>query len=505
MNKIYPILISIAFCILCLSLPNAFVSDDIPGISKNVLIGTWKNITASSGHLLYLNGIISNSIFIIAGNESPIPYRLLNIIIHGITMILAWKLIKKIWNKDIAWIAVSLFAIHPMILESVIWISGLQYPLYTTLLLGSLLCYTNISASKKWWIGTLLCYILALLTSEKAFIFPLIIITYDLLIVQKDKRPWKQWLLFIGITIIPILFLMSQTTTRLTQINTTPSGEQFYNPLIQIPTAIGWYLRYFFYPNALTLYHSEENFVTMPNLIINSALTISYIWLTIIAWKKNKKTAFFLTLGIIALLPTLTPLKVAWIIAERYAYSTILSWSILIGYGVWWASSRLKKPMLAPIIIALIVGTYSIRSLNRVADWKNQDTLWIATSKTSPSDPKTHNNMGDVYARNGDLINALKEFSKAIELYPAYADAYHNAGNTLEQMKKPNEAITYYEKAIAINPTLWQSYTQLANIYYQQKDFQKTKEYLEKANAILPNVPAITDALKKINKELEGK
>jgi protein O-mannosyl-transferase len=43
----------------------------------------------------------------------------------------------------------------------------------------------------------------------------------------------------------------------------------------------------------------------------------------------------------------------------------------------------------------------------RNSDWQNQDTLWIATGKTAPSDPKTHNNLGDLYGRHGDLDRAI--------------------------------------------------------------------------------------------------
>ncbi len=69
-------------------------------------------------------------------------------------------------------------------------------------------------------------------------------------------------------------------------------------------------------------------------------------------------------------------------------------------------------------------------------DWKNQDTLWLATAKTSPSSHQNHNNLGDLYARRGEYEKAVEEFKKAIELKPDYGDAYHNLANVYHQIGK---------------------------------------------------------------------
>ncbi len=59
-----------------------------------------------------------------------------------------------------------------------------------------------------------------------------------------------------------------------------------------------------------------------------------------------------------------------------------------------------------------------IRTIVRNFDWRTPDSLYIATGRTAPSDPKTHNNLGDVYARRGDLQRAAYEFKLATEINP---------------------------------------------------------------------------------------
>jgi len=123
----------------------------------------------------------------------------------------------------------------------------------------------------------------------------------------------------------------------------------------------------------------------------------------------------------------------------------------------------------------------------RTHDWYNEDTLWIATSKTSPGYPNTWNNMGDVYSRHGDFSRALVSFQKAIQLDPMYAEAYHNAGETYVLLGDMDQAQAMYEKAVAYRPTLWQSWYALTIIAVRQQKYEKGLEMLTNALRINPN------------------
>ena len=80
--------------------------------------------------------------------------------------------------------------------------------------------------------------------------------------------------------------------------------------------------------------------------------------------------------------------------------------------------------------MAAIVVSLSIRTIVRNVDWKNEDNLWVATGKVAPSGAPIHNNLGDVYARHNDYPKAIEEFTRATQINPGYADAYHNLANT---------------------------------------------------------------------------
>ena len=140
------------------------------------------------------------------------------------------------------------------------------------------------------------------------------------------------------------------------------------------------------------------------------------------------------------------------------------------------------------------------RTIVRNNDWKNQDNLWLAAERTSPNSQQNNNNLGDLYARRGDLVKAVYYFQKAVEINPRYADAYHNLGNVNRNMGKTEEAIKSYEKALEINPNIWQSYQNIGAIYYKAQNREKALEYFEKALVLVPD----NEGLKKIVEELKA-
>jgi tetratricopeptide (TPR) repeat protein len=110
-----------------------------------------------------------------------------------------------------------------------------------------------------------------------------------------------------------------------------------------------------------------------------------------------------------------------------------------------------KKTQAAGYVIVLFILTsFTIRTIIRNFDWRNQDTLWVATDIYSPSSYFNHNNLGDMYMRQGDYVTSEKEFLKAIRLNPYYAEAYHNLGNLYKQAGYNDKAIAAFKKSISI-------------------------------------------------------
>ncbi|MFC1622758.1 hypothetical protein ACFL1Y_02080, partial [Patescibacteria group bacterium] len=278
------------------SLNNDFLSDDIPSIVQNKNIGefTWPGPA-------FLRSYLNDALYKI-WDFNPLPYRAVNILFHLGCVYLVFILFNKITNnKFLSFFIASVFSVHPIINEPIVWISGGLYPQYTFFVLLSLLFYIN--KNKKAYYLSLIFFALALLSSEKAVIFPLIILLYDVCF-DKIKKTWKKVLPYFILSGGWALIYLSRITQRVNDLQT-----QFYhenltlNPLYQIPTAISSYLELFFWPEKLTIYHTEMSFGLF-EFGIRALVVILFLILIVWVYKKSKKIFFWLVFFIISLLPT---------------------------------------------------------------------------------------------------------------------------------------------------------------------------------------------------------
>lgn len=464
------------------SLNNVFLSDDIAEIRDNPFIG---DLTyAVTSHPFGFIRLVLYWLAFHLGGLNPIFFRSINLFFHTGSTLLIYALLNLIHSKKLAFIVAAVFAVHPAIAEAVVWISGGMYAQYTFFFLLAFFFYVK-AARKFYWLS-IFCYLLALMSHPQMpillfLIFPLYEFGFGNL-----KKNWIKVLPFLLISMFYIFINIGALPERSTTLQSVHYQEKgIDNPLILIPVAISSYFELTFWPKTLTLYHSELIFGQI-EFIVRALITLIFIGLTLISFKVNKFIFFFLSLFWIALSPTLTPFRFNWIVAERYLYLPIVGILAVVALGLVRVEQMIKIKRIAYAVLVIIVVLSSARTIARNIDWKNEDNLWIATGKTSPSSPNTHNNLGDVYGRAGDKKRALQEFQKAIELKPNYGDAYHNLANTYRELGEIDKALENYQMAANLNPNLWQSYQNIAALYFDQKQYDQAIEYLQKAIQINP-------------------
>lgn len=421
----------------------------------------------------------------------------INIFFHLGSVLLLFTLLSFISKKSISFFAASLFAVHPIFIESVTWVSGRTYAQYSFFFLLALIFYIFSFKNRKYFYFSLFAFWLCLGSSEKSIVLFLVFVLYEYCFGSIRKN-WKKLsaYFFLAILYTGYFFLiLGKLGTRVSSLQAdTGASLGMDNPFLQIPVAITSYLWLIFWPADLTLYHSELSLSSL-NFIIRLIIFLGFLVLLFILNKKNRFVFFWLMLFIIALLPTLTPFRISWIVAERYVYLGAIGILVSIAVLLEKVSEIKKYKMQFYTAFFILLILLSVRTILRNSDWHNEDTLWVATAKTSPSSPNTHNNMGDVYSRHGDFKNAQEEFKRAIKIKPNYAEAYHNLANVYIKMGKKEDAIKNYQKAIFYNPSLWQSHLQLADIYLTGKKYKNAEEEIRKAIKINPGEIDLTNNL----------
>lgn len=475
------------------SLPNEFLSDDIAGIMQEKNIGNpfYFLVHQPINFFRYLNfGFVYNLFGL-----SPPFFRLMNILMHLGSVLIIFTIISMLYNRKLGLLVAGIFAVHPLLTEAVTWISGGIHAQYSFFVLLSFLLYL-LARSQKWqkkyYLSSLASFFIALFTTEKSAILPLILLCFEFSFGQL-KQNWKRTIPFFLLSGLAAVFVIfgGNFSSRVAALRSQYYQEEgLYNPLTQIPTAISSYLQLIVWPDKLTLYHSEMSFSNLQFLIMAVTTAVFFGLLIFFGLKKRYRQYFFwFAFFVVSLLPMLTPFKVAWIVAERYVYLGSLGIFVLFGLVLQKLGETTKNKYLVFGLWVMMIIALSVRTIIRNVDWKNQDNLWLAAGRTSPSSPQNHNNLGDLYARHGNLPKAAEEFLFAIKLKPDYGDAYHNLGNIYRQMGKNDLAAENYQKALSFNPNIWQSYQNLAVIYFEGGNIEKSIEMAKKAVEVNPGSP----------------
>lgn len=473
----------LVFAVYSNSLFGDFLSDDIAGIKSNPDISHFSY--AFSSYLPFFSppSFLNFLIYTFFGS-TPFFYHLLNIFLHLGSVLTIFVLGNFLFAFPAGLFIAGIFSVHPLLTEAVAWISAMPYTLSSFFLLLSLLLYLT-GKNRKIYLFSFFSFFLGLASNEKTVVFPLILFLYEFSFADL-KNHWKRLIPFFALSGFWAFLYFGKIGQRVSALQMSFYQEPgINNPLLQIPVAVSSYLQLLFWPVTLSFYHTELSF-TQSEFIIRLIIFIIYLIFIIYFFKKNRPIFFWLCFFLILLLPTLTPLRITWIVAERYAYLASLGIIIIISLLIQKTGETFKNQKAGYFLFGCLLVLLSWRTILRNFDFQNQDVLWLATAKTSPSSAQNHNNLGDYYARRGDLEKSAAEFQKAIELLPNYGDAYHNLGNIYAQMGKFDSAIENFQKAISINPGLWQSYQNIAGIYFDQGNIKEAAENLEKAIKVNP-------------------
>lgn len=466
-----------------------FVSDDISIIVENPSVGVFTRQFAQP--YVFMKSLLNFLMYSIGGGN-PAPFHILNIAFHIGSVYLLYFIVRFLHNKRTAIFASVLFAIHPIISEPVTWISGGVYVQYSFFLLASFLLFiihTELP-NKRYYMGSLILFLLALLTSEKSIVYPGILFLF-LISYSRFRKHWKDIIPYGILSLIWVAIYFSQYTVRV-QLHNYSFGNTAYieNPVFLIATAFTTYLRLIFWPDVLTIFHSEFLLNTVNTVLIwlGFGLLLSIL---IVSFMKKRSVFFWLSFFMLSLAITVLPLKISWIVAERYVYLGSSGIFVCVGILLNHLIDRKRYVRIIYSSFIVIVCLLMIRTIVRNKDWQTEEKLWTATVKSTPTNSVAHNSLGNVYRSKNDLPKAANEFHESIVLNPSYAEGYYNLADVYRLANQFDNALEYYQKSVKLNPTLWQSYQAIGAVYYLRKNYPQAITNTKKAIALQKNNPEL--------------
>src|SRR6266581_4865563 len=434
--------------------------------------------TTHLGHYIPLTWMTLGLDYLLWG-MNPVGYHLTNLLLHAANAVVFFFVVRRILTLALpspserghalavsAGVAALVFAIHPLRVESVAWVTERRDVLSGLFYLSTILMYLRACEREErgrgWYWGTVALFVGALLSKSMVVNLPVVLLILDVYPLRRlggSLGWWSEPARRIYVEKIPFVLLAATASAiavmSLFSIHAAASLAQLGVPSRLAISAHGlcFYLWKMILPVNLSPIYELPRTVSpwaMPFILsFGLAVAITAIVLTLRRRVLGLPAAWLAYL--VVLLPVLGIFQNgSQIAADRYTYLAGLGWAILAGAGLLSSWSRLPF-LLIGLVVIIPVGLGTL-TWNQVHVWHDSKTLWAHALAIDPNSSVAQNDFGEALAQQGKPAEAIEHYRQALNIKPDYADAHYNLGGALAQQGKLADAIHHYQRALQITP-----------------------------------------------------
>jgi tetratricopeptide (TPR) repeat protein len=493
------------------ALRGGFVWDDDVYVTHNVLLtapdGLWRIWFSLDSPSQYFPLVYTSFYFerMLWGLQAA-GYHAVNVVLHAANALLLWRLLLRLRIPG-AWIGAAIFALHPVQVESVAWITERKNVLMGLFFLLSLRAWVEFIDEKKpnrWWYYAmaLMSYALALAAKTTACTLPATL----LLILWLKRTPvgWRR----IG-QVLPFALLgagMGLVTVWWERFHQGTRGEYFsigpMERLLIACRAIWFYIGKFLWPARLTFSYPQWT------VSVSEATAWFWLFLTVAVgaaiWFARggfrKSFAIAAVFYVTTLAPVLGFIMLYTFrytfVADHYQYLACIGPAALAGAGVaaaveYWPGQR----RIISAVTMIILLTLGMLTWKQAGIYHSGDLLWRDTLAKNPACWLAWNNVGLDLLEKGQLDDAIKSFDKSLAINRHDPEASYNLGNAYLQKGNLEAAIAQYRRALDLNPNLTEAQSNLGNTLFQTGQTAEAIAHWQRAVELEPSNAAALNNL----------
>ena len=448
----------------------------------------WMFSTFYMGHYQPLSWMTLGLDYLLWGT-GPFGYHLTSLLLHAANAALFYFLTLRLLSLSTASAArglpvriaagfsALLFAIHPLRVESVAWVTERRDVLSGLFFLLTVLCYLKAVTGEKRDFArrmslALVVYGLSLLSKAAGMTLPLVLLVLDIYPLRRlgggperwfgpeCRRVWWEKMPFVLLAgACALAALLAQR-----EVGALRTLERYDVPyrLAQALFGLVFYLWKSLIPLGLSpLYEAPFYFNLSARIFFLSAVIV--LGLSIALWCARRSWPAGLASWVYYLLLLAPVLGFAQsgpqLVADRYSYLSCLGWAVLAGAGLlhgWraWVSGRIGREyfFVAVGMAGLVPVGLGALTWKQVQVWHDSERLWRRVLLVTPESSFGQNNLGDLLSQRGELREAMERVRYALKLNPRFAEAHYNLGNILYMRGELDEAMKHYREALRIRP-----------------------------------------------------
>jgi len=465
---------------------------------------------------------------------NPLPYHLLNVLVHAGSAILLWRVLRELGVRG-AWFGAALWALHPVMVESVAWITELKNTQSAFFYLLSILFFLKSDAEesdprmRRWrYAISLLFFGMAIASKSSTVMLPIV-----LLLCLWWKRERIGLRDAVRLTPFVLVSLASSVWTIWEQkFHSGALGSEFNLAWPERFALAGrdlcFYLGKLFWPHPLIYLYPrwQPATGTLFWIAVFAFFIVAVVFLLIVRATRTRPIAFAGAYFVVSLFPVLGFFNVYFFrysfVSDHFQYLAAIGPLALLGSAIAVGLSAFDLPSITRRFgYAAVLITLAAITFRQTLIYHNPETLWRNTIEKNPAAWLAHLNLGVLLKEKGDPDAAKAEYDQALQLnpnsyealnvlgvwelqrgrveegisnlrtslklYPSYAFASFNLGNALLQQGKLDEAITSLQDAVRSDPDYADAHGNLAVALSRANRLEEAVPHYKEALQWKPN------------------
>jgi protein O-mannosyl-transferase len=426
-------------------------------------------------------------------------HHVTNVLLHAATAILLFLVLRQmtatLWRS--AFVA-AVFAIHPLGVESVAWVTerkDILSGLFFMLTLGAYTCYVRNRGPFVWYAAALCFAALGLMSKPMLVTVPFVLLLLDYWPLQRFSTSIVRRLLLEKIPFLllsavacVVTFVMQQKTGAVKSLATVTMPMRIENAFVSCARYLG---KIFWPVDLAVLYPRQDQWPLL--LVIFSVALLTALCVAAVALRKKFPFAFtgwFWFAGM--LVPVIGLVQVGeQAMADRYVYLPQIGLYLLLAWLIADLTLRWRHRLLIlGSLAAVVLAALTLRARNQTSDWQNSETLWTHTLACTSNNLVAHYNYGNALLQKGDVNDAITQYQDALNIDPHDAVARNNLGTAMLKNGQVDEAINQYREAIQNDPGYILAHINLANQLLPKGQVDEAIAQYREALKIDPDDPA---------------
>ncbi|PWT78964.1 MAG: hypothetical protein C5B58_14500 [Acidobacteria bacterium] len=430
---------------------------------------------------------------------NPTGYHWVNLILHVANSLLIWAVLARLKVPG-AWLAGAIFALHPVQVESVAWITERKNVLMAFFFLLTLLAWIGFidERTKGRWLFygvALILYLLALSAKATACTLPAAL--FLVLWLRKKPIGWERIFQIVPFLVLGVAMGLLTVWWERYHQGTSRAVFTFLSPMERVlvaSRAIWFYLSKLIWPSNLTFIYPRWDI--SPSHLLNYAWVFAGVVLCVAIYFLRRYVGRGMEVAALFFVATLSPV-LGFImlytfrytfVADHYQYLACIGPIALASAGLLNLADAFKHSRTLILgAVLCVVAVLTALTWRQASMYGNIETLWRTTLARNPGCWMAQNNLGIVLFEKGQLDEAIAHYRTTLRMQPNFWDADYNLGSALLSKGEVDEAILYCDKAVAMAPNDPDAQVALANALLQKRRIDEAIVHYKKAVALRPD------------------